>query len=344
MSDNEPAAGTDGQDGHPRPGDDEPSHDHYLTQFEDGHDGHDLRQLIDQEEARRDQELARQDGHELLAFVVPPGIGDISWCYSKLAGLGRGLRFEVCGDRPHRALPYVRLLPLVKEANYVDKVNPVKWPSKVTAAWSGPKLCHWSLVAPLGIELNTWLEEGHRIEEFMPDVPTVHHYDMELPPPARDWRRFVAFYCANAKTVRAWNGWSPSKWAALGKLLMQRYDIEGIVLLGSTNDSGFSHLVVKELLRAKVPTTTTVGMLPIQATLRIIEDSAYLVAFPSGIPILATVMHQPVLMFYPNHLVPLMAAWPAPDVISDGTYQPLPFVPPREAFDVLKEHLPDSRL
>ena len=293
---------------------------------------------------------------DLLSFRVPPGIGDISWVYSKLAGLGRPLRIEVADSGPRRALPYLELLPLVKESCYVQAPNPAKivavpaicQAGKALPTWSAEQLVRAASEEVVPIDLNGWLEAGNRIEDFMPEIPTVHHYEMQLPPGPPMigdgaapielfWRRFVCFYCANQDTVRRWHGWEPRQWGALARLLMDQCDLDGVALVGATWDRSFAERVFAALDFTAV--LDLVGHFSLADTLRAIRRSLYLVAFPSGIPILATVMSRPTVMFYPDSLRGLMTSWAPPDVLEDGTYKAMPFCEPEAVFDWIKEKL-----
>ena len=49
-----------------------------------------------------------------LSVTVATGIGDISWIYSKLVGLGRPIDFTIMNDPLYsRAISYVKTLPSV---------------------------------------------------------------------------------------------------------------------------------------------------------------------------------------------------------------------------------------
>lgn len=277
---------------------------------------------------------------------MPPGIGDISWIYSKLAGLGRPLRIEIADSGPRRALPYLDLLPLVKEAAYVKAANPAKMRlGKASPHWGMDDLIGLARAETVPIDLNSWLEAGNRIEGFMPEIPTVHHYEMLQPLAGPSdlgnilWlrnghSRYISFYCANSDTVRRWHGWNPQQWSALADMLMQEYDLDGIALLGAEWDRPFAE---KVLAATDVMLFELVGKSRLAVTLDVLRRSLYLVAFPSGIPILATVMSRPTVMFYPDSLTGLMTSWVPPDVLQDGTYKAMHFCDPQQVFEWIRD-------
>ena len=172
----------------------------------------------------------------------------------------------------------------------------------------------------------------------MPALPTDHHYEMRLHPAdgqiaesaLEGWRRFICFYCANRGTVTRWGGWTPERWAELARLLTGAFDLDGVVLLGADWDRGFAD-GVRDLLPC--PCVDLVGKLPLGGTLRVLLRARYLVAFPSGIPILATALRVPTMMFYPAHLERMQTAWAPPEMIESGAYKGCQFCAPAKAFD-----------
>ena len=278
-----------------------------------------------------------------LDFVVPPGIGDISWIYSKLVGLGRALHITVPHSNHDRAVPYLDLLSWVASAHYAHVANPAKMDKGIVGPeWTVERLVQEAERESVPIELNRWLEAGNRIEDFMPGLPTVHHYSLDIRP--RDirqaekalgsWRRFICLYCANRDTVRRWGGWSPGDWAVLAGLLCRYFDIAGVVLIGAGWDREFADSVIKRL---RCPYLDLVDKLPIGATLHVVRKGSYLVAFPSGIPILSVVMDKPTMMFYPEHLEAMQNAWAPKDMIGSGAYKGLQFCPPVEALHWIRD-------
>jgi len=278
-----------------------------------------------------------------LKFIVPPGIGDISWIYSKLVSLGRPLGFVVPRSNHDRAVSYLGLLPGVAHAEYAPLANPAKMRGgKAQANWTLEQLTVEAARRALPIEMNTWLEAGNRIEGFLPELPTEHHYQIGIPPQdlrkaqraIGAWGRFVCLYCANRSTVKRWGGWTAEQWGVLAGLLWREFELDGFALLGAGWDRPFADEVLALIGQ---PVLDLVGALPIGATLEVVRRALYLVAFPSGIPILAAVMRRPVLMFYPPHLEAMQNAWADPEMIHSGAYKAMQFCPPGHAFAWIRD-------
>ena len=85
------------------------------------------------------------------------------------------------------------------------------------------------------------------------------------------------------------------------------------------------------------PVKDLTGRLPIGGSLHVVKRSAYLVAFPSGIPILSAVMNHPVTMFYPKHLHLMENAWAPLEMIESGDYKGCQFCPPAAAFRWIRD-------
>ena len=284
---------------------------------------------------------ARADRHP-IAVRVPPGIGDFAWVYSKLVGLGRPLMVEAPHSNHARLAQIAELLPMVEEVGYARFTNPVHCRVKARPDWTRRRLEAEAAAGPVVIELNHWLEAGCRIEAFMPELKTVHHYRVEVPDEQAaeaeaalgGWSRFVALYCANADAGRRWKAWTAGEWAALGDRIAARADIQGLVLVGAEWDKGIARRVGKAL---RVPALNLTGRLPLGATLEVVRRSLCLVAFASGIPILATAMGLPNLMLYPAHLAPMMAAWAPPEMLESGAHRPMLWGSPRPVLEWVME-------
>ncbi len=270
---------------------------------------------------------ARAD-RQPITVRVPPGLGDFAWVYSKLVGLGRMLRVEAPHSNHDRLAQIADLLPMVQDVTYARFTNPVRCRVKARPDWTRERLEADAAAGPVVIELNRWLEAGCRIETFMPELKTVHHYRIEVPDEQAaeaeaalgGWSRFVCVFCGNADAIRRWHAWKPDDWALLGNEIAARADVDGLVLLGAEWDKGVAGRVCRAL---RVPALNLVGRLPLGATLEVVRRSLCLVAFASGIPILATAMCCPNLMLYPAHLEPMMAAWAPPEMVESGMHVPM---------------------
>lgn len=275
---------------------------------------------------------------DLLHLEVPSGIGDFSWLYSKLVGLNAPLDIKVAKSGAARTLPFLKLLPNVAKMGVGRFRSHDVLGAPDRSGWSRLLLEEASSRQYIRIQINTWLEGGMRIEDWMPDLPVDYHYVMrregqdKVLETLSPWQRWFTFYCANARTVKRWRSWEADEWAELGEKLMEAFPIDGIVLIGAGWDISFT-FGIEQALSGKVPCKNVVGELSLGESLEVVRRSAYTIAFPSGIPILAATMGCPVFMFYPHHLEPMQDAWADPQMIEDGSYKGHQFCTPGEVFD-----------
>lgn len=269
-----------------------------------------------------------------LRVLTYPGIGDFSWCYSKLVSLGRPL--DVCYMAPslrkkrqrrprrrqmapvdNRLAQLLDLLPLVKSysARSVDKHRLVL-PPQPLAALVGAVETYFGV--------NTHLEQGQRIETYAPDLATNFHYDLKLTPQMTalatkllDKRTdYLLLYTSAKQGIERWQGWGPSKWELFVKLFRKQYGPVPVVITGADWDRNMTIRLARVLGNA----LDLSGQTDLGTTLELIRMSRYFAGFASGLCVMANVIRAPVYMFYPKHLEPMINTWADPADIESGAY------------------------
>lgn len=276
---------------------------------------------------------------------VPSGIGDIHWVYAKLSLVtGIDVCYMVASEEPKRSLPYLRLLDNVSEAgwSHLSTGEILKRGNQQFKTWE-------SLLESLEddavcIQLNDYLAGGSRIETYFPDLATNYHYNMNIPDSAATRGAKLAdgnhllfsLYPSNFNAIAAWRGWTLPDWVEFAKLINRSYPEFSFVVLGAEFDRQFCEALVKAMSERRLPVIPCIGE-ALATALYIITKSRHLVAFPSGIPILATVVGTPVTMFYPSVLRSLQRSWVDPIQLADGSYRAVEFCRPSYLFDCLNE-------
>lgn len=107
-------------------------------------------------------------------------------CGKKLSNLPLPIHISISNEhraRPRRSAPLVEHLPNVISYNYDDTAfaeNGHDWtdPSHPACA-IGKKFSELNIKpnVPFRLECNRWLESGRRLEDWLPDLPTTHHFD-----------------------------------------------------------------------------------------------------------------------------------------------------------------------
>jgi len=262
-----------------------------------------------------------------LRILTYPGIGDFSWCYSKLVNLGRPLEVvyrvparvkNPGGAVHHRLKPLLSLLPLVKSERH--EALP---PSLLDG--DAPTIQELHSVSRTHFAINAHLEAGKRIEEYVPELPTSFHYELNRDPKhireanelLKGKRDYLLIYPSAKQNVENWKGWGPKRWAEFVHLYRKKHGPTPVVVTGAAWDSQLANHVTKQIGN---DVTNLAGRTILGTTVELIRRSRYFVSFPSGLAVLATVIRSPVYMFYPSHLEPMMFAWADPADIESKRY------------------------
>ncbi len=277
----------------------------------------------------------------MLHLRVPAGIGDISWCYSKLADLEENLAFYISGDGIRRSLPYVQSLPNVVHAEYQNfgfhqisrTCLPHDTSRKEFLSKASGRITHFAL--------NDFLEKGNRIETFMPELPTNLHYNIITSDESKSFAQNTLKHCnvpfgiftSNFICATGWNGWLLDKWKFLITQLHLTLPQLTFVLLGAPCDKPF----VDDLSKIITPIDhiNLAGQTDFKSLVEVLKILKYLVAFPSGIGVLANILNIPCFMFYPQHLNKLIYSWPDLKSIKDLSCTGCIFPEPEHVYEWL---------
>ena len=163
-----------------------------------------------------------------MKIGVPSGIGDFSWMWSKLCHVQNEIEeIEIADGWPYRTQEYVHLCGI--KASYgafaypqillSEKVNNVR-------SWKDIQNLNYGMVL---IEANKHLEDGRRLEEWMPDLPTEFHYPLNVSDSARAIAQrslmhlkgpLLGVSCASYRGSEAWKTWDREQWVNILKRIM----------------------------------------------------------------------------------------------------------------------------
>ena len=269
-----------------------------------------------------------------LTVVVPAGIGDFSWIYSKLMTLGIPLRVRGTAAGPPRLVPFLRMFPNVTPLPSVKmsfttlkrKSIPPHTPKSVLLTASGE----------VHLEPNTWLESGNRLEDWLPELDTNLHYPLIIAEEAIAEADavlpdcpFVCLFAGNEGTARNWQCWHENEWVEFMVGFRQRIADMPFVLVGAAWDVSMATKIVQRAKQEQLSIYNLVSTLALPVSLQVIVRSEYFIAFPSGLGILANVMHQPATMFYPGQsLLRMPGTWCDPATVASHEFRELPFPAP----------------
>jgi hypothetical protein len=254
---------------------------------------------------------------------VPSGIGDVSWAYSKLMHIGK-LHYEVADGWPYRTVPFLEMLPQVAGATY--GVFTFRDIVAFEQASPGASLPTWKERDSNGrskllIQPNLHLEQGRRLEDWLPDLPCEFHYEIntsaeqmlrasnKLGVHPRPW---TGISCASYRGSEAWKTWGYAEWSPFLKKL--HAELGGtLFLLG-----GFWDDLTDSLADDGWP--SLVGRTDTGTVIEILRLLDYYLGFSSGLGVLRTVMSLNAFMLWPDHQVELSTSWAPPEMLEEGTY------------------------
>lgn len=289
-------------------------------------------------------------------FCIPCGIGDASWLYSKLCHLtqltGREVYLSMPDAEPQRGHQLVELLPKVKWAGYEPgwrNEDVFKHALPATATLDDLKTGEW-----MALEVNRWLEQGNRLEEFWPWLPTEFHYTIpytfashgESGLRAQEllWNSTtdvmpLGIYVSNRGKERHpdWALWTAEQWVetitGIQRLLQRKAPV---VFFGAEYDRDKTSDVAARCAAAGIEIILALGE-PLAVTLALMEQCFAVVSYPSGIGILANVVGVPALMLLPKCLAGMDGTYADPKDIASGRYRTLVDSTPEEAVAWFRE-------
>ena len=246
------------------------------------------------------------------SFLLPNGIGDTMWALTKIrsvaAANGRpadAVEITLAGNSgrevDRRSVPFLKRFPFVKDVRVSDisiledKESPTDARGRYRYRPDGP-LGNYHVLAP-----NKALEEGRRLEDWLPEYPTdwgvIDEFDWSGT--ERGWRiakaiePFAAVYlgpeaghCDEGHN-RGWL-WEPKHWIELCRALKEEHGLN-VAVVGAEYDRSFYERYVKEGLEKEGQRwVDLIGRLEIGETFRLLRESRLMVSYQCG---LAIVLH-----------------------------------------------------
>ena len=256
----------------------------------------------------------------------------------KLCTLGRDFHVTVAsldsvkshpGNR--RASGFLSILPHVRSYGFLGSI-----------LWYDDSLVRLGESA-CWIQANTWLNAGNRIEDWLPDVDTNFHFEMNLPRRSLFQDR-VVLYTSSVATNSAWHGWDPGEWVQLIQMIHETNPELKFLFVGASWDTDLTNLTYSslQLVSPHIAKNADIMLsLPLREVLACIRDARLLIGFPSGLPILSHFLATPTFMFYPAHLDKLRYAFHNP--LLESIYKTAVYESPESdvenVYEAIKEFL-----
>ncbi len=270
------------------------------------------------------------------------GIGDLHWVLTKLEAFKRSrnirqLRVAIDQDSGHQSsVRFLQSIPFIDEVIQTRETFPWRWDLPP----SERKMVHEGADSVDGVDMllewNSWLEQGKRLEDMMPELHTNWRYNIPYAREDREYAdairelvggRLVLLYPSSAGANKSWGkGWKPSDWVEIGQAILEetgskpvligaQWDLDYSKVLDTLNDSGVFHNMIG---RTDDP----------KRVFALIREAELMIGLASGMPIMATHFRTPTIMLWPGseRFDPdFQTAWVNPSVLAAGEYVSLTY-------------------
>lgn len=246
------------------------------------------------------------------------GIGDGIFLIKKLINTGEKFDIKLPDGRPQRGKQIWDLAPqLTESCEYIPGLS-----YKILEKHSIHRThSNWRDVTNVEFNLsaNGHLEQGRRIDDLFPDLPTSHLIDWNLKPwaakaredlPGRKQTKYIGIYASSYTTVRAWNFWDWTGWAKLIDMIHKERPKWKFVIIGAAWDIDIAQEIEAHLIKRAIPYLNTVGQ-ELGYVGNVMKLLSYGFYFTSGLPIFSESIKggSDLTMFFPPHLAQMMGAF-----------------------------------
>lgn len=294
-----------------------------------------------------------------MNFLIPQGIGDAVWALLKVQDIAAKRDnvvniFIACQNKNSaaeaRALDFVRKFKFVSSAEmYEMPMNGqggcILLPGPIADENGYYRYIPDGETSLPGIDYvlmpNAPLERGIRIENWLSEYKTNWRImdDFSFDGTGMQGFEYVVFYFSsiqnNTSSGHNRNGlWTPSQWIGLGKYIQEKLECK-IVVVGADYDKSYFTGYIKPLLSDPDEWIDLIGIYGIEQTFSIVKGARFVVAYQSGIGIVASYMGVPSGIFwrakgdsispdcYISFEEKMAEAWVNPAMIEKGKYLPL---------------------
>jgi len=298
----------------------------------------------------------------LRCVVLPSGIGEFQWAWTKLCNTGEKFAIFSLDGAPRRLHQFAELHPGVEAFGWVGFDY-----SQIRAFQKMHELDTWAAVTRnfgpgqlVFLACNPHLEAGFPLRDWMPDLPVSYTYDLHtsvrhkieaegILHGAGPSDVLIGISCASYRGAAAWKTWDDVGWTELLTLVQRRIPNARFVLLGGSWDDVTSAVYNPDgplrwqLDRRGLP---PVGLSSFGGAVEVLKRLAGYIGFSSGLGhVAAHLCGCPVAMLWPDHEYDLLStSWVNPELLANGSYVPLPWHSPGEVFERITPWLSQLRV
>jgi len=298
----------------------------------------------------------REDLDHLRTIVVPSGIGEFQWAWTKY--LNTGEKFAILGldGAPRRLHQFCELHPNVEAFGYCSFDY-----SQIRGFQQHHQLDTWAAVkekfSPGSIVMlacNPHLEAGLPLSTWLPDLPTTYQYKLDLndrhAEAADGFLRnslpediLIGLSCASYRGATVWNTWGFDAWQEFLNLVQAELPEVRFAMIGGSWDDLSSDVFE---LNSQFKWLTDdrgnppIGKLSFGGAASLLHGLDGFIGFSSGLGHVAChCCRTPTFMFWPEHEQLLSRSWVDPALLDSGFYEPSRWLAPKDVFGRVKSWL-----
>lgn len=299
-----------------------------------------------------------------MRLIVPAGIGDWSWIWSKVYSVRSEIdSVRIVDGAPRRTKEYVQACG-VKDADYDLEITGGQYvfilSTESALGYSWINRPTWEQIKhnqTLLIEANQHLENGYKLADWLPDLLCYYHYPLYVSEQDRQRAReitvraikgdrysqphpmkegpIVGISCASYKGSDAWRTWGREEWIDFLKRVMT-LGWRPLLVGGGWDD--LTYTVACEL---DLPSTVGKTSVP-----QMIEQMALLdsyIGFSSGMNVIRTVLNKTAFALWPCNdrcdQQLLSTSWAPPKMLEEERYVAVTWRPVNDVWPVAKRFL-----
>jgi hypothetical protein len=251
---------------------------------------------------------------ESITVNVPQGIGDIFWCYQKLAPHFERININVLcvaqSDVQQRARAFCAMLPRVGAISY-EQVKAPQY-AKVAASTYALSSILNSNGAAVSYACNAPLERGINLLDIDPGYAVDSFVDMVGVPYEVETEDYLCVFVSGHGTNKF--VWKTSQWASAVRKVATWLGTDTIKLVGASWDTKMGD-ALRSSLQSKYKITSHVGQLDLAASVDVIRRARFFLGYQSGLNVIAENYNVCQLMLYFPHLREMLYTWCKPDSV-----------------------------
>ena len=243
---------------------------------------------------------------KICRVAVPPGVGDIYWCLTKLKALRdklRADRIELCVQKagPARSLAWAEMVDFVDTATFHAFAPGIAATTGYHEPGNGIDCVLWP---------NAVVDRGRPLSDWLPDLALDLDFTVRTEPMGEPR---VLVYASSRAINKAWvPNLGPEYWLQLMQALSDRFG--QVTLIGAAWDREFTDDLRSSCNGHGMPCVDMTGQTSLPQIADMLKRARLVIGVISGMTILANHFRTPTVAIYPRKQHPdFPRSWVAPD-------------------------------